>query len=129
VLQLLEQLEALQAADKTFDPVSDPLLNGWWALVYQGPVDEARAARDRSGTLEGPFLAAFQPLTQGLVRTRASTQLIDLLNGRAENVSEFEVLGGRWRGALNIQGTAQPLPPRPVRAAILLTEFGQGSYL
>lgn len=63
---------------------------------------------DKSGTLEGPFLAAFQPLTRDLVRTKANKQLIDLENSRAENLAEF-LVAGRWSGYLNIVGSAQAM--------------------
>ncbi|EFJ43960.1 hypothetical protein VOLCADRAFT_121362 [Volvox carteri f. nagariensis] len=82
------------------------------ATPQQPPLDESRAAVDRSGTTEGPFLAAFQPLTRDLVRTRTNLQLLDLPRGRAENLAEFAV-AGRWEGALNIVGTAMPQPSGP----------------
>lgn len=50
--------------------------------VAAAPLDEARAAVDKSGTTEGPFLAALQPVNKGLVRTKANLQLIDLELGR-----------------------------------------------
>ena len=37
-------------------------------LLRAAPLDEELAQRDKSGTIEGPFLAAFQPLTRNLVR-------------------------------------------------------------
>lgn len=61
---------------------------------------------NRGETTEGPFLAAFQPLTKGLIRTQANLQVIDLPAGRVQNKAQFTVANGRWKGALNILGTA-----------------------
>lgn len=51
-------------------------------------------------------MAAFQPLTRDLVRTKANIQVLDLENERAENIAEFSI-AKRWNGYLNIVGTAQ----------------------
>ncbi|KAJ9525538.1 hypothetical protein QJQ45_003089 [Haematococcus lacustris] len=102
ILGKLTQLEALNAADAAgVDQVS-----GWWALLYQGPLDPVARAWDRSVTLEGPFLAALQPLNRGVVRTAANLQHLDLAAGTAQNITDFVALG-RLRGSLNIRGTAQ----------------------
>ncbi|GLI65204.1 hypothetical protein VaNZ11_008681 [Volvox africanus] len=126
---ILPLLEALESRNTVMSPVQSPLLSGMWALVYQAPLDESRAAVDRSGTTEGPFLATFQPLTQDLFRTRNNLQLLDLPGGRAENLAEFTV-AGRWEGALNIVGTAAPQPlhgrmdePSPTRVDVIFTHF------
>jgi len=50
-----------------------------------------------------------QPLTKGIIRTRANTQLIDLTGGRAENVAKFVAFG--VNGSLNIMGTAKVMDP------------------
>ncbi|GLC35788.1 hypothetical protein PLESTB_000494300 [Pleodorina starrii] len=125
---ILQLLEALEKRNKLEAPARSPLLSGVWALLYQAPLDESRAAVDRSGTTEGPFLAAFQPLTRDLVRTRANLQLLDIPGCRAENLAEFSV-AGRWEGVLNIVGTAAPQPsgpqggPSPTRVDVVFTHF------
>lgn len=63
----------------------------------------------------GPFLAAFQPLTRGIVRTKANLQRIDLPNQRVQNLAEFTIFG-RWDGALNIVGSAVAAPTAPGEA-------------
>ncbi|PNW76850.1 hypothetical protein CHLRE_11g478850v5 [Chlamydomonas reinhardtii] len=124
ILPLLEALEGRNIVEK---PVQSPLISGVWALLYQAPLDEERAATDKSGTTEGPFLATFQPATKQLVRTKANLQLIDLEGGRAENLAEFTI-AGRWEGALNIIGTAAPQPtpqgsPSPLRVDVVFERF------
>ncbi|GFR45759.1 hypothetical protein Agub_g7174 [Astrephomene gubernaculifera] len=126
---ILPLLEALEGRNAAAEPARSPLLvSGVWALIYQAPLDEFRASRDISGTTEGPFLAALQPLSRGLVRTRANMQLLDLREGRAENLAEFSVAGGRWEGALNIIGTVTPqVDPQgglsPSRVDVAFTHF------
>lgn len=73
-------------------------------------------SEDRGETTEGPFLAAFQPLTKGLIRTQANLQIIDLPAGRVQNKAQFTVANGRWKGALNILGTAVKADAPSVRA-------------
>ncbi|KAF5831446.1 hypothetical protein DUNSADRAFT_13121 [Dunaliella salina] len=90
----------------------DPALSatGWWALMYQASLkEEPGKMPDKSTTLEGPFLATFQPLTRNIVRTRNNTQLLDLDGGRAENISNFTAFG--IDGSLNIMGTAELMEP------------------
>lgn len=124
---ILPLLEALEARNAIREPVRSPLVSGVWALLYQAPLDEARAAVDKSGTTEGPFLAALQPVNKGLVRTKANLQLIDLELGRAENLAEFTI-GGKWEGSLNIVGTAAPQPtpqgtPSTTRVDVVFERF------
>lgn len=88
----------------TKDPAASPLLSGVWALQYQVPLKDDVGAK-RAATLEGPFLAFFQPLTRNLVRTKANLQVIDLPGQRVENRADFRVLGGE--GTLNIVGTVR----------------------
>lgn len=89
---ILSLLQRLEACNTTSDPAQSPLLNGTWALLYQAPLDEARAEVDKSGTTEGPFLAALQPAGRGVIRTKSNLQLIDIPGGRVENKAEFRVL-------------------------------------
>ncbi|KXZ48222.1 hypothetical protein GPECTOR_29g127 [Gonium pectorale] len=124
---ILPLLEALEARNAVLEPVHSGLVSGVWALLYQAPLDESRAKVDRSGTTEGPFLAAFQPLTRDFVRTKANLQLLDLEGGRAENLAEFSI-AGRWDGALNIVGSAMPQPtpqgtPSTTRVDVTFNRF------
>lgn len=66
---------------------------------------------DKSGTTEGPFLATFQPLTRGIIRTKTNLQLIDLPNKKVENLAEFCVFG-KIDGYLNIVGSADVVYPK-----------------
>mmetsp|Transcript_11284 Transcript_11284/g.30778 ORF Transcript_11284/g.30778 Transcript_11284/m.30778 type:complete len:244 (+) Transcript_11284:93-824(+) len=104
--QLVMELE--KCNPKPVDPALS--VNGWWALLYQASLkEEPGKAPDKSTTLEGPFLATFQPLTKNIVRTRNNTQLLDLDGGRAENVSNFTAFG--IDGSLNIMGSAELMEP------------------
>ncbi|MEW5318585.1 MAG: hypothetical protein WDW38_009798 [Sanguina aurantia] len=114
---ILRQLEALEKCNTVQNPAESDLLCGKWALLYQAPTvssgqSSSSSSSDddmesnRGETTEGPFLAAFQPLTKGLIRTQANLQIIDLPAGRVQNKAQFTVANGRWKGALNILGTA-----------------------
>jgi hypothetical protein len=105
---MLGAIASLEALNPTPSPAASPLLEGRWVLVYQAPSTPAAAA-DRGSTLEGPFLAAFQPLTRGAVRARANLQAINLKEGRVDNTARFSLLG-RWDGSLNIVGSAVARP-------------------
>jgi len=120
--QINSLLSKLEATNTIRDTAQHPLLQGWWALLYQGPLDEARAAQDKAGTLEGPFLAALQPLTRSgplAVRTRANVQLLDIAGGRAENISEFSALNGGLKGSLRILGSAAVMQPQAQGAPVV----------
>ena len=68
-------------------------------------------------------MARFQPLTRGVIRTRANLQLLSVQEGRAENISEFELLGG-LPGSLNIRGTASVMKGTEQRRLfVTFTEF------
>jgi hypothetical protein len=60
--------------------------------VCAAPIDEARAAADNSGTTEGPFLASLQPISRGLVRTRANLQVRILLHLFFNNRPRFGII-------------------------------------
>jgi hypothetical protein len=112
--QINSLLAKLEATNTIRDTAEHAFLQGWWALLYQGPLDEERAAKDKAGTLEGPFLAALQPLTRSgplAVRTRANVQLLDIAGGRAENISEFSAANGALKGSLRILGSATIMQP------------------
>jgi hypothetical protein len=53
-----------------------------YLLHMLAPLNEERASKDISGTTEGPFLAFFQPVTKGLIKTKSNLQLIDIPNKR-----------------------------------------------
>jgi hypothetical protein len=79
-------------------------------MMCSAPLNEDKAEVDKSDTTEGPFLAAFQPLTQDLIKTKSNLQLIDLSNNRVENLAEFSV-ANRLIGTLNIIGRAEKVKP------------------
>ncbi|KAG1680001.1 hypothetical protein FOA52_007065 [Chlamydomonas sp. UWO 241] len=115
---ILAKIEALEALNPHRAPVDSGLVSGTWALLYQAPLDEARAVTDKSGTTEGPFLATLQPISRGLVRTRANLQRIDLPGGSVENLAEFALAGGLVNGSLNIVGTGAPMTPEEPGQAV-----------
>mmetsp|Transcript_52582 Transcript_52582/g.167183 ORF Transcript_52582/g.167183 Transcript_52582/m.167183 type:complete len:248 (-) Transcript_52582:23-766(-) len=115
IIAVIEELEALNPTPR---PTATSLVSGGWSLLFQSPLTE-EAAAGKASTLEGPFLAAFQPFTKGLVRTKRDLQVIDLEGGRVENLAEFVALG--IDGSLNILGTA--VARDDVKVDVEFTEF------
>ncbi|GAX82806.1 hypothetical protein CEUSTIGMA_g10232.t1 [Chlamydomonas eustigma] len=124
---VLEKIINLENLNELRNPAKSELLSGMWTLLYQAPLSEEKAAKDISGTTEGPFLAFFQPLTRGLVKTKGNLQLIDIPNNRVENLAEFTIAGS-LDGYLNIAGVANVMEPTSsieefVRISVEFTEF------
>ncbi len=107
VLRAVERAEALNPTPRGAESA---LVAGWWALVYQAPVEEKDVGRAAT-TTEGPFLGRLRPLLRALARPGPQRQLIDPAGGRVSNKAEFTLLGGRLPGSLDLQGVCARSSP------------------
>ena len=108
--EVLRAVEKAEALNPTPRGAESPLVEGWWALVYQAPADERDVGR-AAATTEGPFLGRLRPLLQALARPGAQRQLLDPVGGRVSNKAEFSLLRGRVQGFLDLRGTCTRSSP------------------
>eukprot|EP00471_Norrisiella_sphaerica_P012842 CAMPEP_0184503910 /NCGR_PEP_ID=MMETSP0113_2-20130426/52172_1 /TAXON_ID=91329 /ORGANISM="Norrisiella sphaerica, Strain BC52" /LENGTH=216 /DNA_ID=CAMNT_0026893495 /DNA_START=173 /DNA_END=823 /DNA_ORIENTATION=+ len=108
---ILDQIKELESMNSEGSPTSSPDISGWWSLVYQS-TPEPSEKWDPNTEVEGPFLAAFKPLTRDLVRSRGNFQEIDVDTGKVQNLAKFTFLGRP--GTLNIQGSCSVASPTRV---------------
>eukprot|EP00470_Lotharella_oceanica_P005070 CAMPEP_0170174594 /NCGR_PEP_ID=MMETSP0040_2-20121228/7812_1 /TAXON_ID=641309 /ORGANISM="Lotharella oceanica, Strain CCMP622" /LENGTH=212 /DNA_ID=CAMNT_0010416295 /DNA_START=126 /DNA_END=764 /DNA_ORIENTATION=- len=107
---ILDTIKNLESENSAKSPAQSPDINGWWSLIYQS-TPEPSSKWDPNTEVEGPFLAAFKPLTKNLITGKGNFQQIDTLNGKVQNLATFRI--GNRQGYLNILGTCAPNAGEP----------------